>query len=78
MDAGTCSESCQDSDIDGSEFPGRKGGVVTLDHVVEFLLWLRGMWVGRHENAKVLSACWMCSVGHLLHAESNAVGVPLE
>ena len=30
---------------------------------VEFLLWLGGMWVGRHKNAKVLSACWMCSVG---------------
>ena len=35
MDAGTCSESCQDSDVDGSEFPGCRG---YFDHVVEFLL----------------------------------------
>ena len=26
MDAETCSESCQNSDIDGSQFPGCKGG----------------------------------------------------
>ena len=30
MDAGTCSESCQDSDVDGSEFPGCRGGVEDL------------------------------------------------
>ena len=27
MDGETCSESCQDSDVDGSEFPGCKGSV---------------------------------------------------
>ena len=39
-----------------------QGGVE--DHVVEFLLWLGGMWVGRHENVRcyphigcVLSVC---------------------
>ena len=26
-DGETCSESCQDSDVDGSEFPGCKGSV---------------------------------------------------
>ena len=30
MDGGTCSEWCQDSDVDGSEFPGCKGGVDDL------------------------------------------------
>ena len=34
MDAGLCSESCQDSDVDDSEFPGCKGSVEDL---VEFL-----------------------------------------
>ena len=37
MDAGRCSELCQDSDVDDSEFPGCRGGVE--DHVVKFLLW---------------------------------------
>ena len=27
MVAETCSESCQDSDVDGSDFPGCRGGV---------------------------------------------------
>ena len=31
----TCSKSCQDSDVDASEFPGCSGDV---DQVVEFLL----------------------------------------
>ena len=30
MDGETCSEWCQDSDVDGSEFPGCKGGVGDL------------------------------------------------
>ena len=30
MDTETCSESCRDSDIGGSEFPGCKGGVEYL------------------------------------------------
>ena len=30
MDTGTCSESCQDSDVDGSEFPGCRDGVEDL------------------------------------------------
>ena len=30
MDARTCSGSCQDSDIDGSQFPGCRGGVEDL------------------------------------------------
>ena len=34
MNAGSCSESCQDSDIDGSEFPGCKG---SIEDLVEFL-----------------------------------------
>ena len=33
-DAELCSESCQDSDVDGSEFPGCKG---TVEDLVEFL-----------------------------------------
>ena len=27
IDSETCSESCQDSDVDGREFPGCRGGV---------------------------------------------------
>ena len=30
MDAETCSESCQDSDVDSNEFPACKGGVEDL------------------------------------------------
>ena len=36
-DAEMCSESCQDGDVDGSEFPGG------IEDDVEFLLWLGGM-----------------------------------
>ena len=41
MDADTCSELCQDSDIDGSELPGFKGSVEDL--VVAFLWWFGGI-----------------------------------
>ena len=37
----------------------------SFDDVVEFLLWLGGMRVGRHKITMVLAltACWMCSCG---------------
>jgi len=49
-DAETGSESCQDSDIDGSEFPWCRGGVEDL--LITFLSFCCGMWVGIHENAE--------------------------
>ena len=64
MDAETCSELCQDSDVDGSEFPECRGG-----GVVEFLLWLGGMWVGRHENASTYGAIRMLDVFCQEHGE---------
>ena len=41
MDAETCSELCQDNDVDGSEFLECKGGVD--NHIVQFLLSLGSM-----------------------------------
>ena len=60
MDGETCSESCQDSDVDGSEFPGCKGSVD--DQVVGFLWYLGGM-VSRHKGAKISASFhWVLDV----------------
>ena len=63
MDTEMCSESCQDSDLDGSEFPWCKSGLLVT--LFEFLLWLGGMWVMRMLSMLDVF-CWSYGCVHLL------------
>ena len=59
----TCSESCQDNDVDGSEFPGCMGSVDgVLIKLLVFCGNLGGM-VSRHKSAKISASFhWVLDV----------------
>ena len=72
MDGKTCFGSCQDSDVDGKEFPRCEGSV---DLLIK-LLSLSGVEKASAKISAVdFTACWMCSVNPV--GLSIAVGVSL-